>query len=95
MKNKMPKELDPETVFNILHKALYDAVENATSTFNCKTISVEQKQKTIHHIDARACGICDAIRLLGYEVYDGNIDVTRKPMGKLFALCQRVDLEED
>lgn len=59
-----------------------------------KKLTKSQIYEIIRHTNSKACGICDAIRLLGYEVRnDGGLIVTDEYMNKLFALEQSAKIE--
>ena len=68
MKNKLPKELDPEDVFNKITRAMYEHMQNGKQIARDDTLTLEQRYKTVTHLGARIAGMDDVLRLLGYEV---------------------------
>lgn len=94
MKNKLPKELDVETTFNTLFNQIYVHLTEAETIFHNPKLDLHQKQTSIHHLSARACGICDAIRVLGYEIRNADDSLSiQEPMNKFFFLEQSIDIE--
>ena len=70
MKNKLPKELDPQEVFNVIHRAMWEAMKNGKSITYDTSLSLEQRLASVTHLDARICGMCDVLNALGYEIRD-------------------------
>ena len=95
-KVKFPNELDTESTYNVLVKGVFDLYESANRLYmrNEKKLTKSQIYEIIRHTNSKACGICDAIRFLGYEVRnDGGLIVTDEYMNKLFALEQSAKIE--
>ena len=80
MKSKMPKELDVETTYNVLFGEIYNLTQKAKKIFYNTDIDLLRKQEMISHMEARACGLCDAIRVLGYEIRTPDGDVATSSM---------------
>lgn len=92
--SKLPKELDPEDVYNKLRKMIFDFAKDAQELNANENIAKEQKYESIKHIGARACGVCDVIRELGYDVRnEQGAMLTKRDMNKLFALEQSNQIE--
>lgn len=72
MKNKLPKALDPQDTFNIIHKAMWDAMENGKTIAHDTSLTLEQRLESVKHIGARICGMVDVLNALGYEVRDAQ-----------------------
>lgn len=70
MKNKLPKELDPEDVFNKITRAMYDHMQSGKQIARDSTLTLEQRYKSVTHLGARIAGMDDVLRLLGYDVRD-------------------------
>ena len=95
-KIKFPKELDTETTFNMLFEGIVNLYESANKLYmrNENKLTKSEIYESIKHTHSRACGLCDAIRLLGYEVRDDGVIVTDEYMHKLFALEQSAETEK-
>lgn len=72
MKNKLPKELDPQDVFNTIHKRMWEAMENGKTLAHDNSLTLEQRLESVTHIDARISGMVDVLNALGYEVRDAE-----------------------
>ena len=70
MKNKLPKELDPQEVFNIIHRAMWEAMTTGKTIANDASLRLEQRLESVTHLSARICGMCDVLNALGYEIRD-------------------------
>lgn len=96
-KIKFPKELDTETTFNMLFEGIVNLYESANKLYmrNENKLTKSEIYESIKNTHSRACGLCDAIRLLGYEVRnDDGVIVTDEYMHKLFALEQSAETEK-
>ena len=72
MKNKLPKELDPQEVFNTIFKQMWDCMEEGKNIAHDTSLSLEQRLKCIEHRDARISGMIDVLNALGYEIRDAD-----------------------
>ena len=70
MKNKLPKELEPQEVFNIIHRAMWEAMKTGKAIANDSSLRLEQRLESVTHLSARICGMCDVLNALGYEIRD-------------------------
>lgn len=70
MKNKIPKELDPQEVFNIIHKAMWEEMTTGKKLANDTSLTLEQRLVSVTHLSARIGGMCDVLNALGYEIRD-------------------------
>ena len=70
MKNKLPKELDPQEVFNIIHRAMWEAMRTGKAIANDTSLTLEQRLESVTHLSARIGGMCDVLNALGYEIRD-------------------------
>lgn len=70
MKNKLPKELDPQDVFNIIHRAMFEAMKHGKNLAADNSLSLEQRLESVTHLSARICGMNDVLNALGYEIRD-------------------------
>ena len=94
IKNKMPKTLDPIDVFNTSHKKMHEMYASAESIYYSFEFSSEEKLEVISCSCARASGIADMLRELGYEVRDSQgILVTQAVMNKFYALKHRAEMD--
>lgn len=93
-RSKKPSALDVDDVFNDLFATLWSYAENAEKLYHDTSLTLERRYECIKHTMSRACGIIDAINILGYDVRgaDGQ-RVTDKPYGKLFYLEQAAEIE--
>ena len=89
MKPKMPMELDVETTYNVLFGEIYNLTQKAKKIFHSTDVDLLRKQEMINHLEARACGLCDAIRILGYEIRTADGDIaTSSMMSEFFYYSQ-------
>ena len=92
MKNKMPKELDPQEVFNTINKAMWEAMAKGKTIAFDTSLTLEQRYESVNHLDARICGMCDVLNALGYEIRDDQgLLVTSKI--SLFGVVERLRCE--
>ena len=70
MKNKLPKELDPQEVFNIIHRTMWETMTTGKTLANDTSLTVEKRLESVTHLSARICGMCDVLNALGYEIRD-------------------------
>ena len=70
MINKLPKELDPQEVFNIIHRAMWEAMRTGKAIANDTSLNLEQRLESVAHLSARISGMCDVLNALGYEIRD-------------------------
>ena len=89
---QITKELDPQEVFNTIHRAMWKAMENGKSIFYDTSLSLEQRLVIVTHLDARICGMCDVLNALGYEIRDEHGQLLASQIS-LFSEVERLKVE--
>lgn len=92
MKNKLPKELDPQDVFNTIHKAMWDAMQNGKAIAHDTSLTLEQRLQSVRHIEGRLCGMVNVLNALGYEVRDAQGQLVTSKIS-LFYEVQMLEVE--
>ena len=94
MANKLPKSLDPQDTFNKVYRKMHETYDAAEEIYYNADFTLEEKLEVIAHSSARASGMADMLRELGYEVRNSQgILLPQLVMNKFYALKQRVELD--